>query len=419
MLDNPRIRLVVGRYGRQLMIGLAVLGVVAFALGGWFAVSTTAATVTQQAHQQQVETTATHSAVVTGDDDLWAPGTELRDQPVYLLNATPTVTVEATTAVEGAETATVDHTWTLTVAASRNGETFWSNTTVLAVDGGEGTTVRSNVTVDVRTVTERIARAQQQVGTAGTVSATLTLTVEYATGDGGPGSYEGAEERSVPLEVTGDAYTVGDGLGWETSHSTPVTQEVTQPRDRTYPAALFAVGVLSLGVAGAVYRRDPEAIDLDRARDELHREQYAHWISPGSLPFDLDQEFVELESLEDVVDVAIDTQERVVHDRRRDLFAVISENVVYYHSIGGHWTETAFPGFGRSGDGRPGDEDGDGRPGDEEGVGEATGGGDFGFGDLGEEATGPGDDGGSGSAGEFEFEDDRRSGSDDRFEDGD
>ncbi len=52
---------------------------------------------------------------------------------------------------------------------------------------------------------------------------------------------------------------------------------------------------------------------------------------------------VSLDTLEDVVDVAIDTNERVVHDERRGLFAVVNDSVVYYYSDSGLWEETAWP----------------------------------------------------------------------------
>lgn len=162
--------------------------------------------------------------------------------------------------------------------------------------------------------------------------------------------------------MTGNAYRVGDGLAWEANHSRVTTRQVAEPHDSSYPVGLLLFGVVFGGAAVVISRLDPDEIDLDVAMDDLHRRQYSHWISPGTLPFDLDHEFVELESLENVVDVAIDTQERVVHDRRRDLFAVISENVVYYYSRGGNWTETAFPQLQRSGEGLP--EDFEGLPGE-------------------------------------------------------
>lgn len=52
---------------------------------------------------------------------------------------------------------------------------------------------------------------------------------------------------------------------------------------------------------------------------------------------------VSLDTLEDVVDVAIDTNERVVHDTQRGLFAVVNDGVVYYYSDRGLWEETAWP----------------------------------------------------------------------------
>jgi hypothetical protein len=427
MVENPRLELAIAKYGRQLAIALIVVAALSFAVGGWMATDTTTEVVTQQTNQQQVRTNATDRAVVvhesapvvannssvgtannssagaandsaTGTTNnsstgatndsavetseetyLWEEGTVLRDQPVYLFSETPDLTVEATTAVEGADEATVTHQWVLAVEARRGNETFWSNRTVIAVEQGSGSSVSSSTTIDMRTLRERVANTSDRIGTAGVVNARLQLVVTYETG-----RYEGSKTRSVGIDIGQNAYVVGDGLGWEQPHSTPVQTEVEQPREGSMPLILILLGLITSVLAAAISFQDPGEIDPERVRNRIHRRQYAHWISPGRLPFDIDQPYVELESLEDLVDVAIDTQERVVYDRDRDLFAVIAENALYYHSVDSDWTGTVFPEITQPSDGAGFDGGGDGDGGEFPGgpAEEPPDGDEFGFGEF-------------------------------------
>ncbi|PSP78394.1 hypothetical protein BRC81_07555 [Halobacteriales archaeon QS_1_68_20] len=340
MIDSPRLKLLVGTHGLRLAAVLAIVAVLAVSSAGWLAFTPQTETVTQQGHHQQVTTTTATSAVVTAEDSLWPKGTELRDKPVYLFNATPEMTVTARTGVQGAERATIDHEWQLTLLAESDGEVFWSETETLTAETHEGTAGNTTTTVDVAELRERVQRQQQKVGTAGTVRAVLRLNVEYETD-----RYQGGTTLSTPIEFRGDAFALPGELSDRSQHSTPIPTEVTRPADRGLVYGLGGLGLLALaGAAGIVYQR-PDTIDVERARNEMYRRQYDEWISPGVIPDGLAQAFVNVESLEDVVDVAIDTNERVIHDTRRDLFAVISDNVVYYYSAEGNWEETMFPSF--------------------------------------------------------------------------
>lgn len=344
MIENPRLRLLVGRWGRQIAVALAVVAVVALVGAGWVAASAPTETVTQKAHEQTVVTETSTSAVVTGTDALWPRGTVLSDNPVYLLNATPVVHLNATTRVLGTEEATVSHTVRVTVEATRDGEQFYSETRTVADETASGSVVHTNATIDVAAIAERAGAVQEEVGTAGVVTARLSLDTTYDTG-----RYANETTASAPLRIGGTSYAVGDGLADRERHSETVTTEVTQPPDETLLSALVGVALVAGLAAAVVFRQNPEEIDMEAAKVDLHRRQFAQWISPGRIPMGTNKEFIELDSLEALVDAAIDTEERVVHDERRDLYAAFSENVVYHYSPGGGWMETMFPQLDTSG----------------------------------------------------------------------
>ena len=345
MIDNPRLRLLAGTHGRTLVVVLVVVGLFSLAGAGATYLTPSTETVTEDVHEQEVTTTTTTSAVVQEDNELWPEGTELEDSPVYLMNATPTMTVTAGTDVDGADDAVVNHEWVLTIEAKHDGDAFWSDSETLAAETHETTEASTAATVDAEAIHDRVTRVEETVAPAGDVSVELALVVEYDTDPGADHGYEGVETLSTDLVINERSYAPAEDLEAETSHSDQAEIQMTQPRDWSWIAVLGLLGLVSLGAAAGLYTQRPEEIDAEAARNDLHRRQYEQWISKGTIPMGVNQQFVELDSLEDVVDVAIDTEQRVVYDERRELYAVLGEHVAYYFSPNGSWMATAFPGL--------------------------------------------------------------------------
>ena len=350
-VENPRLRLLLGTRWRLTVLVLVVVALGAFAGAGTTYANQPTEVDVQETHQRDVVTTSTTSAEVVRTDALWPRGTVLVDKPVYLLNATPTMNATATTRISGTNDARITHAWRLTIRVARGEETFYSETATLARATHRGTTASTTATLDVPAIRDRVGVVGEKAAAAGVVTATLSLQVTYRTDPGESFGYGGNETYSAPLALEPGAYAVAGDLGGEANHSRDRRVEVAQPRDWGQVTALALLGVVALVLAGGVVVQDPESIDVEAARIDLHRTRYEEWISPGIIPMGISQQFIELESIEDVVDVAIDTSERVVYDRRRNLYAVISENVVYYFSPGGSWMETAFSGMDVPGDG--------------------------------------------------------------------
>jgi hypothetical protein len=63
----------------------------------------------------------------------------------------------------------------------------------------------------------------------------------------------------------------------------------------------------------------------------VYRERYAEWISNGEFPTDTDKRYVTISSLEDLVDIAIDSNKRVIYDETLDAYGVADGDIVYYY----------------------------------------------------------------------------------------
>ena len=344
MIDNPRLDLVLAKYGRSIVVVLVAIGVLAFLASGWV-VATPSTSTSHQYADERVSSDVETSADVVRNGTLWNEGDRLENSEVYMLNASPELTLHSATRLTNAtagtpvDDGTVSHELTLRFEATREGTAFWNETRTLVDESPtvENGVARSNTTIDVESIRDRQREIEREVSGVGTVDVHLEFRATYATDRG-----KGVQETSTTLEVTDDAYWLADSLSVsdEARYQTGTT-ETTESRNLGLIAGLSLLGTLSLVGGAVVARRSP--IDEAAARRAVHERRYAEWISRGSIPMWIGDYHVSLDTLEDVVDVAIDTNERVVHDTQRGLFAVVNDGVVYYYSDRGLWEETAWP----------------------------------------------------------------------------
>ncbi|WP_049922016.1 DUF5305 domain-containing protein [Halopiger djelfimassiliensis] len=344
LLDNARLDLLLAEHGRAVVVVLVAVGVLTLVATGW-AVATPETETTPRMAEESVTTEVQTSVTVVDGGTLWEPDERLEDSSVYMLNASPELVVEPETRLvnETAGTPVTDgnvtHELTLRFEAARDGEPFWNETTeeLNATPTVEDGVATSRTTVDVESYLERQRQLESELGRVGSVSLELQLRVAYDTA-----RHDGTQRATTTVQLTDDAYWLEESLSAsETNPHRIGTERTTQSRNPLFIAALSLLGTLSLAGAGAVVRRSPD--DVEAARRAVHEQRYAEWISTGSIPMWIGDHHVSLDSLEDVVDVAIDANERVVHDRQRGLFAVVSGSVVYYYSHRGRWEETAWP----------------------------------------------------------------------------
>lgn len=336
MIENPRLDLLIAEHGRTLTIVLVGIGLLALLATGWVAATPATSTTTQEVDQESVATETTTSAVVV-EDGPWEEGTELEDSPVYVLSATPELTLTPETSVPTDETS-VTHEVQVHHEAERDGSVFWEETeqqsrTSASVEDGVAT---SEATIDVEAVRDRQTELEEEFDGVGTIRTVVEVVVEYETG-----TYSDEQVLETALQTTEEAYWLEESLADSTEHSQTVQMEVQESPNTAVIGGLSLVAAIALAGAAVVVTRGP--IDVDTARRSIHEHRYAEWISRGSIPMWVGDYHVGLDSLEDVVDVAIDTNERVVHDEQRGLFAVVNGEVVYYYAERGQWEQTAWP----------------------------------------------------------------------------
>ena len=314
----------------QGLIIAAVLAVLGLAVGTgalWVFATPPTETVTEQTAVQTVSTDVRTSAIVTGNTSLYERGERLEGMPVYFQRATPMLTLTiVTNTPEGVETQ-VSQRLTLEQQATRDGQVFFStNRTYLdqaAVSTGSTTAAADLNISEIRT---DISRNRNEIGAVGSYQAVLQLSVEYSTDQ-----YEGTFQTTTPIVFTSGAYWLDSSLSDSREHAMTRTRQVTRPRDVATFGGPAVLSLLLLGAAAAVvYLRrgiDVESLSVDYTHDE-----YDEWISEGEFPTGTDKRYIAISTLEDLVDIAIDSNKRVIFDPSLDVYAVVDGDLVYYFS---------------------------------------------------------------------------------------
>lgn len=326
----PRFTYVISKHGPAMIVALLVLGTVGLGAAGWVSTNPPTTEVTDHSDRQTVKSSLSTQSVVTGETSLYQEGTTIKNQPVYLRGATPNLTLALETRLPSATAGSVDQHVELVYTATRNGEEFWKRTKTLS---GEQTrterTVATRTTVAIPSVLEQRNDYQAELGEAASVAVRVRTSVEYSHG-----KYEGTFSETT---------AISSGTGWYSVPSTTESRTHSTRDARTVELGVYdkprflAPGILGglffltgLLVAGIYYgdtRRQSAVTEVD-----VHHERYADWISRGTLPQNDERTAIQTRSLEDLVDVAIDTGERVIYDAERDRYAVFRGGAGYYHN---------------------------------------------------------------------------------------
>lgn len=311
-----------------------------------------------------------HSAEVKHRNDIYETGRVLRDQRAYFPRISPFLTGEYRVRYATTEGGSLDVNVDLELVVRRqsDGVVYWRSARPLAeasVSGASpGRTIPVAYRFNMSRALQSIERAETQLGDSpGSEEVVLRTETEFS-GTVGGSAVDRTFVDTLRLEPDGDAFLVDDP--GEITNRTTRTEDVRV--DRTYSPLRSLGGPLAViaGFGGAAVlafaRRQGELALSSPERDRLTHDRYDEWISTGTVPADVtetDERVVEVRELVDLVDVAVDTERRVLFDPERDLYLVPGDRLVYFcrPPLG---DGRATPGSSRPADAAPrtpGDED--------------------------------------------------------------
>lgn len=312
------------------LAGLVVL--VGFLGGGWLYANPDTSIEKRSVDEMTVQLNVSTGATVTGATPLYETGATVRNMPLYLRSAMPENRIDATVSFDGANRTNLTQRIYIRYTGSRSGKVFWSDRRQLAteratVEGGGYTTT---TTVDMSRVARRLDEIRDEVGRQATVKATLVVETSYRTM-----AYNGTVTRSLPVTFTDKTYTVGSGTAsTRQSHARTTTVERSEHSALTW--LLVVLGLFGLGGTGAVVAADRAYAD-DFAEWEFTLREYDDWISRGAIEDVTASTHMEVATLVDLVDVAIESDSRVIYDPRQRGAVVVANDVVY------HWSAPGVP----------------------------------------------------------------------------
>lgn len=327
MATVDRLKWVIAKYGVPVAVVFAIVGVAAL-FGAWSVYSEPPTErITETVDEQQFVTEMETEAEVTGETVLYDQGTTLVDQPAYFYNATQAVTIRVRTSVPDDRNVDVEQRLVFRHVATRNDEVFWESAELLgdsseSVTDGESTL---EVTVDMAEVRDFVNERRAAISGVGTVRSELNLEVTYETDTAAD-----SLEPSTGVTLTQRAYWFDDALRAEQTHEESETREVTLPPDYNAVIGLSGIGVGALLLAVAFAALQRREFDIDRIETDIARARYDEWISRGEIPTKGEKQYIRIDTLEDLVDIAIDSQKRVIYERTYETYGVVDGEDIYY-----------------------------------------------------------------------------------------
>ncbi len=274
-----------------------------------------------------------HASVnVTEDTTAYPAGHTIRNASVYPGQNATDPTVVSRVRADNARVERLALTLTYSATDEPDGnEPFYENETVLAAVEPGGSSATVNATVPVGDVLARKAQLEEEFGQGVSVSVTVatTATYQYETPEGTVVTQ--SQTVSGPVESLGTHYRFPSGTE-SARHRTGAVQNAGGSGASlvNWVAILVGLSALFLGVATVGATR---SVDSSAVASELQWLRFREWVTEvESYTPRGNVNTVEVTRLNDLVNLAIDTNRRVLYHRSVDEYIVVEDDVMYKFS---------------------------------------------------------------------------------------
>ncbi|WP_241431706.1 DUF5305 domain-containing protein [Haloarcula vallismortis] len=293
-----------------------------------------------------VESEFEHGATVTRDTEVFSAGEELTNRSLYFTTASPelegTYTVSHDNTDGNPADTSTDLSLVIRAVEERNGnqEVHWETRDSLeTLDGVEiedGEATETTVSVDIPTILNRTEAIQNDLGAA--PGQTEVLLVADTTVESSVDGETFTDTRTDRIEIVPGQSVYRVSTTTQDAGSYEATEQVTRTIEPTRlelygGPALCVLGLLSMAFLGTARWRGWLAVtDRERVRNEFERarDDFDEWISTARIPDAGDRTPVPTDSLVDLVDIAIDSDRRVLE--HGDQYAVLVDSEIYTYT---------------------------------------------------------------------------------------
>lgn len=330
---------------------LIVVLVLAAAGVGWWAyqinLEPTIETEQRLTEQWSESTAYSHSASITNDSLPFAAGERATNRPLYYTALSQeldgTYRYEYT-ADSGSVEVTTDTYLLIRGGRIENGnmtETYWELSEPLAADSetiDPGEPHRVDFTVNIREVLQTIGTVQQQLDSNEGIVDVRVVSVSQLAGDVESDSVDTTYRSELPIVVSPSTFRINEPVTVDETHESFETVEVlAEPSPVQAYGSIIAFGIvvmLLILLLGLRYSGYTELTDEEQELIEIEqaRERFSEWITTGEFPSEREYEqTVLVDTLEGLVDVAIDTNKRVIEDEQLGVSTVLDDTYIYIY----------------------------------------------------------------------------------------
>ncbi len=346
-MNNDRL-LVRARAALDEWYVVAVVALLALALiGGWGTYAAVAGPAEETSRQPAETWSATgsfdHGAEVQQENEVYPVGTQLSDRAVYFTEITPELAGNFTYRYDAdAGDVTADVELERVIRSADDEQEYWETNETITETSAEGLepgeAATADFAVDVPATVNESERVEESLGgSPGSVETTVVATVRIeGTVDGE--RVERTERYDLGIAPDGSTYSVDEPSADRGTQDRPGAPASADSAGFVGPFGslllLFAsvCGLGALVIARANGTLAPSEGELERLRAQYEREEFDDWISRGSLPDDVrERSQIEVSTLEDLVDVAIDCDRRVIEDESADEYYVVDGESLYVY----------------------------------------------------------------------------------------
>ena len=302
----------------------------------------------QRLTEQWSESTGySHSAPITNDSLPFAAGERASNRPLYYTQLSKelegTYTYEYT-ADSGSVAVSTDTYLLIRGGRMENGnmtETYWELTEPLAADSetvSPEETHRVDFTVNIIEVLRTIGTVEQQLDATEGIVDVRVVSVSDLSGNVESDSIETTYRSELPIVVSPSTFRVAEAETIDETHESFETVEVlAEPSPLQAYGSIIAFGLVAMLLAVVIGLRYTGYTELTDEEEELiaieqARERFSEWITTGEFPSEREYEqTVLVDTLEGLVDVAIDTNKRVIEDDQLGVSTVLDDTYIYIY----------------------------------------------------------------------------------------
>ena len=293
----------------------------------------------------------TYTAPVTRANPLYPIGTTLKmGMPAYFFVVSPIVNISFTYSLEAADTSDLNCKMETMIIASGKEESmiegsdknnrekiFWKKEFPLKAEEGaetwNGPSVTKNFSLNVPEIQSTVKSVADQLNYSQDATIEIVNRVNYVGKINGE-EVQDTKDFAIPLVIKSSYYQMPEKLDF--SQDTNITKKISARSETSLLSirmplflclfSLFIVGTTLICVR--TKKVEPEYIE--KLKKEQRLSPFKEFVSRGKLPKGSNSLMeIEISSLKELVDVAVDMNSRVIYDAESEIYFMINNDALY------------------------------------------------------------------------------------------